>query len=144
MMICERLKAVKEAKNMTNQQLADLSDVPIGTVNRILSLSTDNPGINTILALATALEISLDELVEAPVPPPVELDALTVAYEKQLEEKDKRIADKDKRIEDKDIELRYRGKWIKILFASFLVVIAFLIAWLIIDIVNPAVGWIRR
>ena len=37
MMLATQLKLLKEKRGLTNQQLADLSGVPVGTVNRILS-----------------------------------------------------------------------------------------------------------
>ena len=42
-MISAQLKELKDKRKLTNQQLADLSGVPLGTINRILSGQTDNP-----------------------------------------------------------------------------------------------------
>lgn len=36
-MLLEGLKELKEQKKMTNQELADLSGVPLGTINRIMA-----------------------------------------------------------------------------------------------------------
>ena len=36
-MIGMQLKELKDKRKLTNQQLADLSGVPIGTINRILA-----------------------------------------------------------------------------------------------------------
>ena len=43
MMLSTQLKLLKEKRKLTNQQLSDLSGVPVGTINRILSGQTDNP-----------------------------------------------------------------------------------------------------
>ena len=42
-MLSTQLKLLKEKRKLTNQQLSDLSGVPVGTINRILSGQTDNP-----------------------------------------------------------------------------------------------------
>ena len=62
MMLATQLKLMKEKRGLTNQQLADLSGVPVGTVNRILSGQTDNPSFQTICDLVLAMDGSLDEL----------------------------------------------------------------------------------
>ena len=62
MMLATQLKLLKEKRGLTNQQLADLSGVPVGTVNRILSGQTDNPSFQTICDLVLAMDGSLDEL----------------------------------------------------------------------------------
>ena len=61
-MLATQLKLLKEKRGLTNQQLADLSGVPVGTVNRILSGQTDNPSFQTICDLVLAMDGSLDEL----------------------------------------------------------------------------------
>ena len=61
-MLATQLKLMKEKRGLTNQQLADLSGVPVGTVNRILSGQTDNPSFQTICDLVLAMDGSLDEL----------------------------------------------------------------------------------
>ena len=46
MMLSTQLKLLKEKRKLTNQQLSDLSGVPVGTINRILSGQTDNPRLS--------------------------------------------------------------------------------------------------
>lgn len=62
-------------------------------------------------------------------------------YDLVLSEKEKQLHDKDLRIEEKNEALRYRGKWISILCVMLLLVIAFLVGWLIVDVISPNVGW---
>ena len=62
MTITTQLKALKDKKQMTNQQLSDLSGVPVGTINRILSGQTENPSFQTVCDLVVTLGGSLDEL----------------------------------------------------------------------------------
>ena len=61
-MISEYLKTLKNKKNLTNQDLSDLSGVPIGTINRIMANQTDNPSFQTVCDIVIALEGSLDEM----------------------------------------------------------------------------------
>ena len=63
MMLSTQLKLLKEKRKLTNQQLSDLSGVPMGTINRILSGQTDNPSFQTVCDMVMAMDGSLDELV---------------------------------------------------------------------------------
>ena len=71
-MLSTQLKLLKEKRKLTNQQLSDLSGVPVGTINRILSGQTDNPSFQTVCDMVMAMDGSLDELVgiqqKMPVP----------------------------------------------------------------------------
>ena len=62
-MISNQLKLLKERRKLTNQQLSDLSGVPIGTINRIMAGQTDNPSFQTVCDIVMAMDGSLDELV---------------------------------------------------------------------------------
>ena len=49
------LKEKKKALGLTNQEVADLSGVPLGTVQKVFSGATRSPGSNTIMAIERAL-----------------------------------------------------------------------------------------
>ena len=51
----EKLRQLKEKSHMTNQQIAERSNIPESTVARILSGKTSNPTISTVLAMARAM-----------------------------------------------------------------------------------------
>ena len=70
-MLSTQLKELKDKRKLTNQQLADLSGVPVGTINRILSGQTDNPSFQTVCDIVMAMNGSLDELagIKEPEPP---------------------------------------------------------------------------
>ncbi len=97
MMLATQLKLLKEKRGLTNQQLADLSGVPVGTVNRILSGQTDNPSFQTICDLVLAMDGSLDELAgieKDPEEPEAKAHAsqdLIHLYEKMIEHKNRWI-----------------------------------------------------
>lgn len=61
----EKLKEEKNRQGLTNQQLSDISGVPIATTSRILTGAVANPGIFYITALCAALNVSLDDLMGA-------------------------------------------------------------------------------
>lgn len=51
----EKLKQLKEKSHMTNQQLAEKSNIPESTVARIFSGKTPNPTIATVVSMARAM-----------------------------------------------------------------------------------------
>lgn len=61
--ILARLKSCKKAANLTNDELSSLSGVPLGTINKILSGDTQEPKLPAFMALAAALNTSVDYLV---------------------------------------------------------------------------------
>jgi transcriptional regulator with XRE-family HTH domain len=54
---------LKDQRKLTNQQLADLAGIPVGTINRIMEGQTDNPSFQTVCDIVMVLDGSLDELV---------------------------------------------------------------------------------
>ena len=61
--ILRRLKDAKSASGLTNKELSEKSSVPLGTVNKILSGDTEEPKLPAIMALAEALDVSVDYLI---------------------------------------------------------------------------------
>lgn len=58
----ENLKRVKKDKNVTNKWIAEQSDVPQKTVDRIFSGDTDSPKFDTIRLVCKALGVSIDDI----------------------------------------------------------------------------------
>lgn len=89
----EKLKDEKLRRGMTNQQLSDVSGVPIATTSRIIAGAVTNPGIFHVAALCAAMNISIDALMEIPQPDSsaAELDALR----QELEHKTELLAEKE-------------------------------------------------
>jgi predicted transcriptional regulator len=59
----ENLKRLREAKGLTTRQLADNADIAYSQIWTLESGQGD-PTLTTLLALARALEVSLDGLVQ--------------------------------------------------------------------------------
>ena len=128
MMLATQLKLLKEKRGLTNQQLADLSGVPVGTVNRILSGQTDNPSFQTICDLVLAMDGSLDELAGIEKEPdPAEAKGkvshdLIHLYEKMID---------------------HKNHWIHRLFVLSCLLASIFIFLVIFDLMNPAMGFVR-
>lgn len=59
----ERIKSLKKEKGITNAELSNLSNVPYGTLNKILGSETKEPSINSIIKISNALGVSTDYIV---------------------------------------------------------------------------------
>ena len=125
MLLYEHLRAMKDASNMTAQQIADKSSVPVATVNRVLQGLTENPGFDTVCKLVKAMGGSLNDLDEDRVCEP---ESLTQLYERGLEYRNKKI----RRLE--------RAITIIAVF-TFLVMVA-VIGMLVYDMMYLDRGWI--
>ena len=125
MNISSRLKAVKEKRNMSNQQLSELSGVPLGTINRIMSGETDNPTWKNVVDIANALGVSLDTLAG------IDVDIV------QEDKISKKLIDTYERMIDS------KNRWISRLFICLILVISIILIVLIFDLMFPHVGYIK-
>jgi transcriptional regulator with XRE-family HTH domain len=57
-----RLKELKKEKGITTQQISAKTGLPEKTISRILSGETDNPYVDTLQRIVTALGCSLDDI----------------------------------------------------------------------------------
>ena len=57
----QNLKNIMKARGMGNKELAEISGVPLGTLNKILYGITKDPSINTMQQIADALSCTLDD-----------------------------------------------------------------------------------
>ena len=126
----EKLKTIKEEKELTNNDIATLSNIPLATITRVFNGQTLNPTFETISKIAFALGVSLDELSglkqpdEQPIPSPIE--TTLNSYSELLQEKDKRIK------ELKNEKLTF--------IIILLIYVTFLIVLLAIDMLNGHFG----
>lgn len=137
----EQLKMIKEDKNLTNIEIANLSNIPLATITRVFNGQTPNPTFETISRIAIGMGVSLDELCglkqpdAPPIPSPIE-NTLN-SYSELLQEKDIRIKElkEEKERERKD---RYR------ITSVLICVVCFLLLLLAFDLINGQVGYFRR
>jgi transcriptional regulator with XRE-family HTH domain len=59
----DNLKELKKKTGMSPKQIADKTNLPERTVNRILSGDTDNPYVDTLHRIVTVLGGSLDDIL---------------------------------------------------------------------------------
>ena len=59
----DNLKELKKQTKMTVKQIAELSNLPERTVNRIFSGDTDNPYVDTLHRIVSVLGGSLDDIL---------------------------------------------------------------------------------
>lgn len=125
MLLYEHLRTMKDASNMTAQQIADKSSVPVATVNRMLQGLTENPGFDTVCKLVKAMGGSLNDLDEDRVCEP---ESLTQLYERGLEYRERKI----KKLE----------RTIMIIAVFTFIVMAAVIGMLVYDMMHLDKGWI--
>jgi transcriptional regulator with XRE-family HTH domain len=63
-MLAKRIKELRNKKGLSQEKLARLADVSYNTIVKIESGESKNPTIQTMVGIAKALGISLDELIK--------------------------------------------------------------------------------
>ncbi len=148
-MVVQKLKDLKKSSKLTNQQLADLSGIPLSTIARIMSGDTPNPQFQTIADLVKALGGSLDEFWDIPpkIIPAEQVEAPTSElinlYREMLEDKSQQLKEKDIEIKEKDEALKVRRTEIKKLLFLLGFTFAAIIAVLLFDLFNGSMGYFR-
>lgn len=143
----EKLKMIKEDKNLTNVEIANLSNIPLATITRVFSGQTPNPSFETISRIAIGMGVSLDELCglkqpdAPPIPSPIE-NTLN-SYSELLQEKDERIRELK---EEKERERKDRHRITCVLVCvviAVIILLGVLGTMLYLDLSNHQVGRFR-
>ena len=58
----DRIKRLKNEKKITNEQLSDLTGIPLSTMSKLLAGISEQPKLVNVVAIARALGCSLDDL----------------------------------------------------------------------------------
>ncbi len=58
-----RIKKIKKENKITNEQLSLLTGISLGTLSKILAGVTREPSVETVIKIATALNVSADFLI---------------------------------------------------------------------------------
>ncbi len=139
-MLIQKMQNLKDESQMSYQDIADKSGVPVSTVRRIFSGQTPDPGYTTVLSIIEAMGGS-DEDIKNDVSEQQRSDSDTPAQQKndsvsrQSVERlcsvyERTIADKNKLI-----------KALLIIVLSMTAIFIFLLVW---DLCNPNIGFFRR
>lgn len=138
MQYLDKIKAVKEERNITNAEIARLSNLPLPTITRIFNGSTPNPTFETLAQIAIALGVSLDEIAglkTSEAPPIVTPVATTLnSYVELLKEKDERIKELK---EEKEHKEKHKLAFVLACFITFVMI------FLIVDVINGHFGYFR-
>ena len=137
----------KMSIGMTNQQLADASNVPKPTVDRVLRKETRNPSMQTILDMAAAVGYTFSNLRDTELVNPSEIgikDPMTkhliTVYEDRCRSYEERIKRNTAHF---NMLLTEKNRWIKFSLTLNIVLVVFLCLALILDLLSPGVGWIK-
>lgn len=63
-MLGESIKKIRKKRNLTQDKLARLADIPYTSITKIETGVIKSPSIQTVMKIAKALDISLDELTK--------------------------------------------------------------------------------
>lgn len=149
------LRQLKEARGYTQQQIADESGVPIGTIGKYFSaLDDESASYEIIRKLVVCLGGSLDEMAgirsdehKADGGADEAYRAVIAGLEARLDEKDERIAHRG-RIASEDHEraeeaIAYERRCARMAMAISYIVIGLFALMFFIDWMVPTLGWIR-
>lgn len=126
----EYLLKLKTDKNLTNEQIAELSGIPTSTLTRILNGRTDNPCFNAVVDIVRALDGSVDVMEhlrredgEDQTTPQDEIDSRVIdLYRETIETK---------------------NRWIRFLVWVLLAIGLFILGMVIYDVIHSTEGWIQ-
>ena len=59
----DRIKQIKSQKKITNDRLAEMTGIPLGTLTKIMAGVSDSPKLSNIIAICDALECTLDYII---------------------------------------------------------------------------------
>ena len=89
-----RLNNVKKEKNLRIDDITRDSNIPRGTLIKILSGATNDPKISTVAALAEAMGVSLDYLIYGKIKEPITVEEEAMIYKyRQMDCDDKEEID---------------------------------------------------
>lgn len=161
----EKLRQLKKKSQMTNQQIAEKSNIPESTVARIFSGKTPNPTVATVVAMARAMggspaDLMNDEdIIEAGADAekqddggdccPV-CDKCSAASEPNSAKESlppEYSAAHERFYEDiislYKVEMKKKDVWLARLFWCLAIIVLFILIVLIFDITHPNFGYVK-
>lgn len=105
----ERIGEIRKSRNLTIEQLAEKSGVPISTIKKVSAGITPNPSFETVLAISKALECSLEEFMDTPI-----LKQLSIAEQNHMD-KYRKLDTHGKTVVDTVLDIEYENAKVKYL-----------------------------
>lgn len=148
------LNTLKDKSNVTQQQLADMTGIPVGTLPRYFAnLDDDSASFEVVRKLVVAMHGSLDELAGIPLADQPAHDdaayrAVVAGLEARLDEKDDRIKHRaellgeEQQRSQRDLARETRRANRATLIACIIAILFVLLVF--IDALIPTRGWILR
>ena len=165
-MLLTYLTQLKSQRNLTNQEIADLSGVPAGTVGRIMSGAAKNPGHEAVVAIVRALGGDLNAACEIMAASegsrqpgadaPHAVSDLAATFDELARRKDEmhratiehlekaHHADTDRLERAYEKERRRQHAVIIALIAALTIIATGIIIVIIFDVITPNAGWINN
>lgn len=144
------LKHKKEEKHMTNQDVADITGVPVSNVAKFFSGILARPDVFNVMAICICLNASLDELLGNGAAAKTddnrikELEAENERLKKDLHHAEKMEAIREKESDRIDRILKIRNNFVYILIALSSFMVLTILGYLRIDANNPEAGYLRH
>lgn len=149
-----KLNALKEKHGLSNQKIADMSGVPIGTVSGIMSGQTSQAGFDAVCAIITSMNESIDEFYTGR-PAPKESSDVAEQQQNAVHEHHHHfqmmpLHGDVKNITQEAIASVFAGEAYRIVHSNLkwwraiaIVLIVLVISWFTWDITHPNVGLIQ-
>ena len=122
--LIQKIREVKEAKRLTNEDIAELTGIPETTVSRIISGSGKRPSNENVMAIAAALDISVDKILYTVFrgeEPPKAVEEMAEGYAAVLKAKEDLIEAQIKHMDGlKESNARYRANNSKLTTVVFI------------------------
>lgn len=132
----ERIMQAKQEQGLSVQQLSDMSKISASTISRTLSGKTA-PTEYTLRMLEEVLGL-LNQPEEDPIIARAADDPILQRYLLMLEDRLSRMR------AHYNMLLAEKNRWIILLFALNIILVAFVCTVLTFDVLHPEIGWIRR
>ena len=141
----------KKQLGKTSKDIADETDLPLGTINKFFAASSVSPGVVATAAICADLGVSLDSFYGIPVPPDSE-------HIRQLEQKHEESAQQLAREKEKNVmlletinaqqrtingQLSSIRTMRRIIFALLVILALVFIYGITLDILSPGMGLFR-
>lgn len=128
-------REAKERKKLTNQDVADKSDVNISTVNNFFSSASKSPSVYTVGPICAVLGVSLDRIFE--IVPDEPGDELTPS-ERELMERQLKVEREKQALLERSVKTLRR-----IVFGLIVAVVLIAMYAVTLDICTSTVGFFR-
>lgn len=134
----DHLKALKEKRDLTYAEIAEISDLPLTTVTRVFSGATPNPTFETIAKLTIALGGSLDGIAGLK-----QTNSISTPIEKTFDSYAELLRDKDDRINDLKEEVNEVRREKHRFAIALAIIVGFFLVLVAIDLLNGNLGFLR-